>query len=79
MMRHKAERQSVFLSPVMPMHPKSTDNPYGAQAIFTVPKSFLDNQVSFYLLVRDESLLGNTVHPFPNSIAGHTDLLDDDL
>lgn len=35
--------------------------------------------MSFYLIVRDESLLGNTIHPFPNSIAGHTDLLDDDL
>lgn len=79
LLRHKAERHSVFLSPMIPITPTSHDNPYNSQAVFTIPRSYLDNQLSFFMIARDESLVGNTRHPLPNTIVAHTEILDDDL
>jgi len=79
LMKHKNQRQSIFMTPIISIAPMTADNPYGAQAIFTVPKSFLDSQLSFYLIVRDDSLLSNNTHPMPNTIVGHTEIIDDDL
>ena len=59
------------------MNKVQTDNPYGAQAIFTVPRSYLENQLTFFLIVRDENNAGE--HPLPNSVLGYTEILDDDL
>lgn len=79
LMKHKNMRQSIFMSQILSVAPTTADNPYGAQAIFTIPKTFLDSQLSFYLIVRDDSLLSNNTHPMPNTIVGHTEIIDDDL
>ena len=42
MLRQKAERHGIFLSPILNIPCSKVDNPYGAQAIFTIPQSFLE-------------------------------------
>mmetsp|Transcript_19560 Transcript_19560/g.35844 ORF Transcript_19560/g.35844 Transcript_19560/m.35844 type:complete len:468 (-) Transcript_19560:1910-3313(-) len=79
MLKHKKSRVSVFLSPVMNLNMRQTDNPYNAQAIFTVPKSYLRNQLAFWLIVRDEAVQTELLMPLPNSITGHTEVLDEEL
>lgn len=79
MLRHRKQRVSVFLSPVLNLNMAQTDNPYNAQAIFTVPKSYLRNQLAFWLIVRDEAAQTELLMPLPNSIAGHTEVMDEEL
>jgi hypothetical protein len=77
--RHKAQRQSVFLSPVLPLRPTSLDNKYGAQCIFTVPKSYINNQLTFFLFVRDENTAGLEKHQLPSTVIAYTEIADDHL
>ena len=77
--RHRSQRHSIFLSPVLPIGMTSLDNDYGAQCIFTVPKSFINNQISFYLIARDENLVGKVKHQLPNVVVAYTEILDDHL
>jgi hypothetical protein len=58
---------------------RALDNEYGAQAIFTVPKSFLNSQVSFHLFVRDENNVGLVRHQMPETLAAYTEIVDDHL
>ena len=76
---HRNQRASVFLSPILPITVTSIDNEYGAQAIFTVPRSFLNSQVSFYLFVRDENNVGQVRHQLPETLAAYTEIVDDHL
>lgn len=76
---HKEISHSVFLSPVLPVTGKGTDNEYGACAIFTVPRSYLDNQLSFFLIAKDESGSIASLNVLPSSVVGYTEILDDDL
>jgi hypothetical protein len=76
---HRSQRSSVFLSPVLPLTVRALDNEYGAQAIFTVPKSFLNSQVSFHLFVRDENNVGLVRHQMPETLAAYTEIVDDHL
>lgn len=78
-LKHRSQRHSVFLSPVLPIHSSRLDNEYGAQCIFTVPKSCIDNQISFYLIARDETQLGKVNHQLPGTIVAYTEIIDDDL
>lgn len=77
--RHKDTNYSVFLSPVLPVTGKADDNEYGASAIFTVPRSYLDNQLSFFLIAKDESMATAGLNSIPNTVVGFTEILDDDL
>ena len=77
--RHRSQRHSVFLSPVIPTIPTKLDNEYGAQCIFTVPKSYINNQISFYMFARDESMIGRFKHQLPNAVVAYTEIIDDDL
>lgn len=77
--RHRSQRHSVFLSPILPIRPTSLDNEYGAQCIFTIPKSYINSQISFYLIARDETQVGKVKHQMPNVIAAYTEIVDDDL
>jgi hypothetical protein len=61
----------------MRIPPDPMDNIYNALAAFTIPKSFLDRQVTIYLLVKDETK--PTVHAMPSIYCGFTDMLDDAL
>jgi len=76
---HRSQNSSVFLSPILPLTATSLDNEYGAQAIFTVPKSFLNSQVSFFLFVRDENSLGRIKHQLPETLAAFTEIVDEHL
>ena len=77
--RHKSQRHSIFLSPVLPVNPSNLDNEYGAQCIFTVPKSYINNQISFYLFVKDEKHTERQRHSLPNVVVAYTEILDEDL
>lgn len=77
--RHRGQRHSIFLSPVIPTIATRLDNDYGAQCIFTVPKSYINNQISFYLLARDENTVGKIKHQMPNIVVAYTEIMDDDL
>ena len=79
LLRHKSQRHSVFLSPVLPLKPTSYDNEYRAQCIFTVPKSYINNQISFFLIARDETQVGKIKHSLPNCVVAYTEIIDDDL
>lgn len=77
--RHCSQKHSVFLSPILSMTSTSLDNEYGAQAIFTVPKSYLNSQIQFYLFVRDESSVGRLKHQLPETVAAFSEIADDYL
>jgi len=79
LLKQKSARESVFITPVLSVIPKRFDNPYGCQAVFTVPRSYLENQVAFYLIVRDENSFADSRNPLPGTIVGYTQILDDDL
>lgn len=67
----------AFMSPWMRVPPDPMDNIYNALTMFTIPKSMLDEKLSMFLVVKDES--SPTVHAMPNVFAGFTDVLDDSL
>ena len=67
----------MFASQWMRTPPDAMDNPFGALAVFYLPKSFLDRKVKAFLVIKDETKA--TAHAMPDEVAGFTDILDEAL
>lgn len=76
LVEHNEDAHSVFLSEIVPVPTVGSMNQYGACAIFTVPRSLLEQQVVFYLIVSNDKSLD---YPLPSAVVGYTDFLDNDL
>jgi len=72
---HKTDPYSTFISSSIKIPPTKLQNQYGAKANFVVPRSFLDQNLSFFILLKDLKVISN--HTMPNTIAGIVDTLDD--
>lgn len=70
-------KQRTFISQIMKIPPAIMETLYEAVAVFTVPKTSLQESVTFYIAGRDEKT--GTFHAMPNSIVGHTDIIDESL
>lgn len=55
--------------------PFTSDTLYNSIAIFTLPKSFLEKNLKFFLAAKDDSI--PTAHIMPNGIVGYTDIADE--
>lgn len=73
MILHKDKPQSVFLSNIISISSNEA-SAYG-KSLFVVPLSYLDSQVSFYVMVREEEEL----KAIPDSVVAYTEILDREL
>lgn len=70
-------KQRTFISQLMKIPPNIVETLYEAVAVFTLPKTSLQESVSFYVAGRDEKT--GTFHAMPNAVCGHTDIIDESL
>ena len=70
-------KQRTFISQIMKIPPNMVETLYEAVAVFTLPKTSLQESVSFYIAGRDDKT--GAFHAMPNAIVGHTDLIDESL
>ena len=57
--------------------PGGLKNQYGAIANFIIPRSILDKNLTFFLILRDVKVISN--HSMPNSLAGAIEVVPDML
>lgn len=76
---HKTDPYSCFISNSarIPIMKEYYQNQFGAVMNFIVPRSFLNKNLMFYVLVKNKKVLCN--HSMPNTIAGIVDVVTDDL
>jgi hypothetical protein len=72
---HKNDPYSIFLSSSLKIPPVNLQNQYGAIASYIVPKSFLDRDLKFFLILKNTKLITN--HSMPNCNAGYIEVVDD--
>ena len=70
-------KQRTFISQIMKIPPNMVETLYEAVCVFTLPKTSLQESVSFYIAGRDEK--SGCFHAMPNSIVGHSDIIDESL
>lgn len=70
-------KQRTFISQIMKIPPNIVETLYEAVAVFTLPKTSLQESISFYIAGRDDKK--GEYHAMPNAIVGHTDIIDDSL
>lgn len=68
---------AVFISPWFRMPPDPIKNKYNSLCYFTLPKSFLDKQIRFFMVVKDDSKV--STHGMPNMVVGTTEIVDQEL
>ncbi|EAR89988.1 C2 domain protein (macronuclear) [Tetrahymena thermophila SB210] len=71
------EVNACFISTIMKIPPYQTDQTYKAVAVFTLPKSYLEKKILFFIAGRDDSIPCN--HAMPNGVAGVSSLAEDTL
>lgn len=76
---HKTDPYSIFLTNTqpIPINKSLAQNQFGSIASFILPRSFLDKNLTFFLIVRDHNVICN--HSMPNTIAGLIDVINEDL
>lgn len=67
----------MWLSSVLQIPPKKIERYYDAVAVFTIPKSELENKLIIHIAGRDENM--KSVHGLPNQFVGSTDPVDKTL
>lgn len=67
----------VFITNYFWMPPDPVWNKYDSIAYFTVPKSYLDKHIHFYVAVKDDSKM--MTHAMPNTVIGVTEEADGEL
>jgi hypothetical protein len=55
MQYHREQTKSVYVSQWMRTQPDPIDNLFNALTYFAIPKSYLERNVAFYLLIKDEA------------------------
>ncbi|KRX05194.1 C2 domain [Pseudocohnilembus persalinus] len=73
--QNSSDRKAIFISTMHKIPPYISDNLYNSIAIFSVPKSYLDKSIQFFIAAKDDSIPSS--HVMPNGIVGHTDITDD--
>ena len=68
------EMRACFYSTILKVPPYQKDQLYKSVAIFTLPKSFFDKNIQFFVASRDEAIPSG--HAMPNGVVGHTDIVD---
>lgn len=71
------EKMSTFISSMLKIPPRQSENLYRAVCTFTLPKTYLDKRVSFFIAGRDDTF--GAIHGMPNAIVGYSDVCDDVL
>lgn len=61
----------------MKIPPHKAESVYNAVAVFTLPKSYLERGIAFYLAGRDDSL--KAMHAMPNAVVGYSEIVDETL
>lgn len=76
---HKTDPYSTFITNAIPIPVQKglAQNQFGAICNFILPRSFLDKNLTFFILVRDSQVIVN--HSMPNTIAGLIDIVTEDL
>lgn len=69
--------QRTFISQIMKIPANIVETLYDAVAVFTLPKTSLQDSISFYVAGRDDKK--GEFHAMPNAIVGHTDIIDESL
>lgn len=59
------------------MPPDPVKNKYNSLTYFTVPKSYLDKNIQFYVSVKDDTKV--MTHAMPNLVIGVTEVADVEL
>jgi hypothetical protein len=72
---HKSYPYSVFMSNTIKIPAKSPGNPFGAITCFTIPRSFLDKNLNFFLALKDNKIISN--HSMCNTSAGYIEVIYD--
>lgn len=67
---HREQKQSFFVSTWMRPNPDVMDNLFGALFYFPVPKTFLDRNLTMFLMVKDEQEA--SASSMPNQTVGFT-------
>ena len=66
-----------WISPMLKLPSQSKpENKYNALTVFSVPKSYLDKKLQFFMSVKDER---EGFTPFPNAVAATTGSVDAEL
>lgn len=55
--------------------PHVSETVYNSVAVFTVPKSYLDKNIQFFVAFKDDSIPSSNI--MPNGVVGHTDVADE--
>ena len=72
---HKSESYSTFMSSSIKVPTTFLQNQYNAIANFIVPRSYLDKNLTFFVVVRDIKQISD--HSLPNTIAGGVEVSED--
>ena len=72
---HKNQPYSCFLSNTMMIPPKIMKNQYNAICSFVIPRTMLDKDLTFFIMLRDGKVISN--HSMPNVIAGEVNVAID--
>ncbi|CAI2385109.1 unnamed protein product [Moneuplotes crassus] len=67
----------MFISPWYRMPPDPIKNKFSSLCYFLVPKSYLDKNVRFFVVVKDDNKV--STHGMPNLVVGTTDIADQEL
>lgn len=67
----------VFISPWFRMPPDPVKNKFNSLCYFTIPKSYLDKKIRFFIVVKDDNKV--STHGMPNLVVGATDVSDQEL
>lgn len=67
----------LFISPWFRMPPDPMKNKYNSLCYFQVPKSYLDKNIRFFVVVKDDNKV--STHGMPNLVVGTTDIADQEI
>ena len=67
----------IYISPWFRMPPDPMKNKFNSLCYFVVPKSYLDKQVRFFIVVKDDNKV--STHGMPNLVVGASEIADQEL
>lgn len=74
---HLNQKYSYFISSTMNIPPKHLKNAFNAIASFIIPRTMLDSDLTFFLVLRDGTILSS--HSMPNVISADIEISNDML
>lgn len=68
------ENLTTFISPMQKIPPLKQGGMHQCVTYFTLPKSFLDKKLMFFVAGKNDRI--ESYHAMPNCVVGHTDIID---